>query len=189
MLTGGSFKATDVLAMSTLVYRRGFIAAGAAAKYARQQIGAWSADAWAGDVGLAIAVFDILAFGVSVQNLGGDFGGGGGADARLPRRTRAGFTMNYVDPAGTYRLLTTIEAQWPSRGPALLVTGVEGGVVRSGVGLVGRVGYGTQSPTSAASRWTAGGGLELRRLHLDYAFQSFALLGGGTHRIGIRWAP
>ncbi|MGH7614374.1 MAG: hypothetical protein ACREMW_10100 [Gemmatimonadales bacterium] len=187
MLTGGTFRATDVLAMSAVVYRRGFIAAGAAAKYARQQIGAWSADAWGGDVGLAIAVFDILAFGVSVQNLGGRFGGG--TDARLPRRTRAGFTMNYVDPAGTYRLLTTIEGQWPAGAPALLVTGVEGGVVTSGVGLVGRVGYGTQSPTSAASRWTAGGGLELRRLHLDYAYQSFALLGGGTHRVGIRWAP
>ena len=187
MLTGGNFRAIDLLAMSTVVYRRGFLAAGAAAKYARQQIGGWSADAWAGDVGLAIAVFDILAFGVSVQNLGGDLGGG--TDARLPRRTRAGFTMNYVDPVGTYRLLTTIEGQWPARGPALLVTGLEGGVVTSGVGLVGRLGYGTQSPTRAASRWTVGGSVELRRLHLDYAYQGFALLGGGTHRVGIRWAP
>jgi len=187
MLTDSSFRATDVLAMSAVVYRRGFIAAGAAAKYARQQIGAWSADAWAGDVGLAIAVFDILAFGVSVQNLGGDFGRG--TDARLPQRTRAGFTMNYVDPEGTYRLLTTFEGQWPAGDPARLVTGVEGGVVRSGGGLVGRLGYVTRSRTSAASRWTAGGGVELRRLHLDYAYQSFALLGGGTHRVGIRWAP
>jgi hypothetical protein len=187
MLTGGDFTATDVLAMSTVVYRRGFLAVGAAAKYARQQIGAWSADAWAGDVGLAIAFFDIMAFGVSVQNLGGDFRDG--TDARLPQRTRAGFTMNYVDPEGTYRLLTTIEGQWPAGAPALLVTGVEGGVVTGGIGLVGRLGYGTQSPTSAASRWTAGGGVELRRLHLDYAYQSFALLGGGTHRVGIRWAP
>lgn len=189
MLTGGSFRATELLAMSTVVYRRGFIAAGGAAKYARQQIGTWSADAWAGDVGVAIAVFDILAFGVSVQNLGGDFGGGGDTDARLPRRTRAGFTMNYVDPAGTYRLLTTIEGQWPAGVPAVLVTGVEGGVVTGGVGLVGRLGYGTRSPTGAASRWTVGGGVELRRLHLDYAYQSFALLGGGTHRFGIRWTP
>ena len=183
--TGGTFSSTDVLAMSTLVYRRGLIAAGVAAKYARQQIGGWSADAWAGDAGLAVAVFDIVALGLSVQNIGGDFGSG----ARLPHRTRAGFTMNYVDPEGTYRLLTTLEGQWLAGHPAELVAGLEGGVVTGGVGLVGRLGYVTRSPTSAASRWTVGGGVELHRLHLDYAYQILALLGGGTHRLGIRWAP
>ncbi|MGH7537277.1 MAG: hypothetical protein ACREMF_01465 [Gemmatimonadales bacterium] len=185
--TGGSFTSTEVMGLSALVYRRGLIAAGVAVKYARQQIGGWSADAWAGDAGLAIAVFDILALGVSVQNFGGDFGGLDGA--RLLRRTRAGFTMNYVDPEGTYRLLTTLEGQWPTGDPARLATGVEGGVVRGGMGLVGRLGYVTRSPTSAASRWTVGGGVELRRLHLDYAYQGLTVLGGGTHRFGIRWAP
>jgi hypothetical protein len=34
-----------------------------------------------------------------------------------------------------------------------------------------------------------GGGIELRHLHLDYAYQNLALLGGGTHRLGVRWAP
>ena len=186
--TDETFTASDILATSGLVYRRGFMAAGVALKYARQQIGSWSADTWGGDVGMALAVFDILAFGVSVQNLGGDFGPAGDG-ARLPRRTRAGFTMNYVDPQGTYRLLTTIEGQWPTDGPAQLASGIETGVVAGGVGLVGRLGYVTRSPTSAASRWTVGGGVELRRLHLDYAYQSIALLGGGTHRVGIRWAP
>lgn len=183
--TGGTFTATDMLGMTTIAYRRGLLAAGVAAKYARQQIGTWSADAWAGDAGLAIAIFDILAFGVSVQNLGGDFGNG----AHLPHRTRAGFTMNYVDPLGTMRLRTTIEGLWESGAPAQLLTGVEGGIVAGGVGVVGRVGYGTGSPTADASRWSFGGGLELRHLHLDYAYQHFALLGGGTHRVGIRWAP
>jgi hypothetical protein len=186
--TGGSFSATDLLATSAVVYRRGLLALGGALKYGRMQIGGWSADAWGGDVGLAVAVFDIMALGVSVQNLGGDFGSAA-QGARLPRRTRAGLTMNYVDPEGTYRLLTTVEGQWPAGGPALLVTGVEGGMVARGVGLVGRLGYVTRSPTSAASRWTVGGGVELRRLHVDYAYQSFALIGGGTHRLGVRWAP
>lgn len=186
--TGASFTSTDLLATSGLVYRRGFLALGGAVKYGRMQIGDWSADAWAGDVGLAVAVFDIMALGVSVQNLGGDFGPAA-QGARLPRRTRAGLTMNYVDPEGTYRLLTTVEGQWPARSPAQLATGVEGGVVTRGVGLVGRVGFVTRSPVSAASRWTVGGGVELRRLHLDYAYQGFALVGGGAHRIGVRWAP
>jgi hypothetical protein len=186
--TGASFSATDLIATTGAAYRRGLLAVGATVKYARMQIGAWSADTWAGDAGLAVAVFDIVALGVSVQNLGGDFGPGSG-DARLPRRTRAGFTMNYVDPQGTYRLLTTIEGQWPATGPAQLVTGVESGIVARGVGLVGRVGFATGSPTSAASRWSFGGGVELRHLHFDYAYQRFGLLGDGTHRVGIRWAP
>lgn len=187
MATGGTFSAADLLASTALVYRRGLLAAGGTVKYARQQIGAWSADAWAGDLGIAIAVFDIMALGASVQNLGGDFGTPD--DARLERRTRVGFTTNYVDPQGNYRLLTTIEGVWPAGNPAALVLGAEGGLVTRGVGVVARAGYVTRSPTSAASRWSVGGGVELRRLHVDYAFQSIALLGSGMHRVGVRWTP
>jgi len=184
--TGGSFTAADLLATTTLVYRRGLLAAGVSGKYAREQIGGWSADAWAGDVGLAIAVFDIAALGVSVQNLGGDFGTPDGA--RLPRRTRVGLTTNYVDPEGTYRLLTTAEGVWPRDERVQLALGAEGGIVTRGLGIVGRLGFVTRSPTSDASRWTFGGGVELRRLHVDYAYQNFDVLGGGTHRLGLRWA-
>jgi len=187
MTTGSTFTAGDLLATTAFVYRRGLIGAGVSAKYAREQIGSWSADAWAADVGFAIAVFDILALGASVQNLGGDFGTAAGG--RLPRRTRVGFTTNYVDPQGTYRLLTTVEGVWPLGEPVELILGAEGGMVARGAGVVGRLGFVTRSPTNAASRWTFGGGVELRRLHLDYAYQAFALLGGGTHRLGLRWAP
>ncbi|HYS19498.1 MAG TPA: hypothetical protein VEO73_00280 [Gemmatimonadales bacterium] len=183
--TGGTFSAADLLAVSSVVYRHGLIALGVSGKYARQQIGGYAADAWAGDAGLAIAVFDIFAVGASVQNIGGDFGNG----ARLPRRTRVGVTLNYVDPEGTMRLLSTLEGQWTPGRPAVLVQGVEGGVVTGGVGLVGRLGYATRSPTSDASRFTVGGGIELGRLHFDYAYQGFDVLGGGTHRVGLRWTP
>ncbi len=183
--TGGTFSAADLLAVSSVVYRRGLIALGVSGKYARQQIGGYAANAWAGDAGLAIAVFDIFAVGASVQNIGGDFGNG----ARLPRRTRVGVTLNYVDPEGTMRLLSTLEGQWTPGRPAVLVQGVEGGVVTGGVGLVGRLGYATRSPTSDASRFTVGGGIELGRLHFDYAYQGFDVLGGGTHRVGLRWTP
>jgi hypothetical protein len=183
--TGGTFTAADLLAVSSFVYRRGLIALGVSGKYARQQIGGYAADAWAGDAGLAIAVFDIFAVGASVQNIGGDFGNG----ARLPRRTRVGVTLNYVDPEGTMRLLSTLEGQWTPGRPAVLIQGVEGGVVTGGVGLVGRLGYATRSPTSDASRFTVGGGIELGPLHFDYAYQGFDVLGGGTHRVGVRWTP
>jgi hypothetical protein len=185
MATGASFHPYEALATSSLVYRRGLIALGVSAKYNRQQIGSEISDAWAGDVGLGVAVFDIMALGVSVQNLGGDLGAG----ALLPRRTRAGLTLNYTDPQGTYRLLTTIEGQWTRNRSAVLVQGIEGGIVTGGVGLVARVGYATRATITDASRFTFGGGIVLGRLGLDYAFQAYDALGGGTHRVGVRWTP
>ncbi len=183
MPTGASFHPYEALATTSLVYRRGLAAFGVTAKYNRQQIGSEVSDAWAGDVGVAVAVFDIMAFGVSVQNLGGDLGNG----ALLPRRTRAGLTLNYTDPQGTFRLLTTLEGQWTRGQSAVLVQGVEGGVVTGGVGLVVRLGYATRPAVTDASRVTFGGGIVLSRLAMDYAFQAYDALGGGTHRVGLRW--
>src|SRR3989475_1187734 len=104
----GAGSATDLLGVSSLVFRTGVIALGGSGKYLRQEVGGSSAGAWAGDARVAIALFDIMALGASVQNIGGDPSGG----ARLPRRTRAGVTMNYGDPQGTVRLLTTLEGRW-----------------------------------------------------------------------------
>ncbi len=185
MATGASFHPYEALAATSLVYRRGFAALGVTAKYDRQQIGATVSDAWAGDVGLSIAVFDIMAFGLSVQNLGGDLGNG----ALLPRRTRAGLTLNYTDPQGTFRLLTTLKGQWTRDRSAVLIQGLEGGVVTSGVGLVARLGYATRPAVTDASRVTFGGGVVLGRVATDYAFQAHDVLGGGTHRVGLRWTP
>jgi hypothetical protein len=185
MPTGASFHPYEALATTSLVYRHSLAAIGVNVKYNRQQMGAEVSDAWAGDVGIAVAVFDIMAFGLSVQNLGGDLGNG----ALLPRRTRAGLTLNYTDPEGTFRLLTTLEGQWTRDHSAVLVQGIEGGIVTSGVGLVGRIGYATRAAVSDASRFTFGGGIVLGRLAMDYAFQSYDVLGGGTHRVGLRWTP
>ena len=185
MATGAAFHPYEALAVSSVVYRRGLIAFGVSAKYDRQQIGDMVSDAWAGDAGMAIAIFDIAAFGVSVQNIGGDLGAG----ARLPRRTRAGITLNYTDPQGAYRLLTTLEAQWTEDRAAVLIQGVEGGLVTGGVGLVGRLGYATRAAVTDASRFTFGAGVLLGRLQMDYAFQGYQALGGGTHRVGVRWTP
>src|SRR2546426_633808 len=118
--------------------------------------------AWAGDVGLAIAGFDLMALGVSVQNIGGDFGPTAGG-LHLPRRTRAGFTLNYVDPQGTLRLLTTVEGQWPAGGgSAFVVLGLGGGGVTRGMGVLGRLGYVGHSGVTSASPFTAGGSVGRR---------------------------
>ena len=184
MPTGASFHPYEALAVTSLVYRGGFAALGATVKYDRQDFGAETSDAWGGDIGMAIAIFDIMAFGVSVQNLGGDLGNG----ALLPRRTRAGLTLNYTDPQGTYRLLTTLEGQWTRNQSAVLIQGLEAGIVTSGVGLVGRVGFATRPAITDASPWTFGGAVVLGRLAMDYAFRSYDLMGG-THRLGLRWTP
>jgi hypothetical protein len=186
--TGATFSAVELLGVSSLVLRTSLVAVGVSGKYFRQTIGGYAAHAWAGDAGLAIALFDIMAVGVSVQNVGGNLGAGSGG-GRLPRRARAGFTMNYVDPQGTYRLLTTLEGQWPSDATAFLVLGLEGGVVTHGLGLVGRVGYAGHSVVTDASPFTFGAGVELGRLHVDYAYRGYDLLGGGLHRFGVRWIP
>jgi len=191
---GALVRATDLLGLSSLVFRTSLFALGTSVKYVRETLAGTTVDAWAGDVGVAIAVFDLMAFGVGVQNIGGDLGGG----ARLTRRTRAGLTMNYVDPQGAYRLLTTLEGQWPSggaggaggAGAALLVAGVEGGVVTRGVGIVGRLGYTGHSLATDPAPFSWGAGVELGRLHLDYAYRASGRGGGNsTHRFGMRWSP
>ena len=186
---GPSYTSADLLGVSTLVFRTGIVALGGTAKYARETIGGARVDAWAGDAGLAIAIFDLMALGVSVQNIGGDFGPAAGG-VHLPRRTRAGFTLNYVDPQGTLRLLTTLEGQWPAAGggSAFVVLGLESGVVTRGMGVLGRVGYVGHSGVTSASPFTAGASLELGRLHLDYAFRADDALGA-RHRMGLRWMP
>ena len=35
---------------------------------------------------------------------------------------------------------------------------------------------------------TLGGGVTLGRFTVDYAYEGFELLGGATHRVGIRYA-
>src|SRR2546428_13643684 len=124
-----------------------------------------------------------MGLGAGGRDIGGSRGGGG----RLPRRARAGFTMNCVDPQGAFRLLTAVEGQWPEGYAAVLVAGLEAGVVARGVGIVARVGATGHSAPSDASPVTVGGGVELGRLHLDYAYQGYDALDGGRHPFGVRW--
>ncbi len=177
---GVSTAPSDVLGVSGLVARFGLLAVGSSLKYVEQTTDGVTTTAGAADVGAAIALFDIFAFGASVQNLGGSF---------LERCTRVGFTMNYVDPQGTARLLTTLEGQWLAGVKPVLVGGVEGGVVARGIGLVARVGVRGEATPTPAQPFTLGAGLELGGLHLDYAYQGYAAPNVPRHRVGMRWTP
>ena len=179
----GPLRDDDAVFASSVVYRRGLLAFGVTGKYAHGP-GTPPAGLWAGDAGFTLAVFDLFALGASVQNLGGDTAGG-----VLPRRVRAAFTMNYVDPEGVFRLLTTLEAQWPAGARAQVRTGVEAGVVVGGVGLVGRAGYSTGALAPGVSKVSVGGGIELGRFHLDYAYRPIDRAGDAESRFGLRWTP
>jgi hypothetical protein len=182
--TGATVDAREILGAGSLIYRFGLIALGGTGKVVQQRVAGLEAHGVSADLGLAIAVFDIMALGFSVQNVSGNWDRT--STMVLPRLTRAGFTMNYVDPQETWRLMSTLEMQWPEGRGARFVFGVEGGVVVHGLGILGRSAYGSREPDADASRFTYGLSLTLSRLTVDYAYEPTDLLGGGSQRIGLR---
>ncbi len=183
---GPSSQATryEVLGVGSAVYRFGLMALGASAKLARRStLTAGEQRGASADVGVAIAVFDIMALAFSVQNVRGNWDDTGGLP--MPRLSRFGFTMNYVDPQETFRLLSTLEVQWPEGSGSRLVLGAEGGIVVTGVGVIGRVAYGSR-PTGVGAAMTYGGSLALSRGTIDYAYVSPLIPGDSRHRIGMR---
>jgi hypothetical protein len=172
------------LGMGTLVYRFGIIGLGGTLKYVRTNADTAEQRAISSDAGIAIAIFDILAFGFSIQNLGGNWKGS--SSLEMPRLSRFGFTMNYVDPQESFRLLSTLEVQWPQGHSSRFVLGLEGGVVVEGVGIIGRGAYGSRPEGTEASRFTVGGSVAITRLSLDYAYQPADARGERVHRLGMR---
>ncbi len=183
----GSPLKDNLLWAGSAVYRVGLVALGATEKYVSvEDSSGHISRALANDAGLTIAVFDIMALAVSVQ----DFNQRrlGGTPILLPTRTRLGFTFNFVDPQTTARLLGTVETVWTEGQDRRTVFGLETGVVLHGVGLVARVGTGAQPAGTGQRKVAFGGGIVLGRLGIDYAYQ--ARSGGGTiHRVGVRWSP
>lgn len=184
MPTGAQVNAREFLGVGSLIYRFGLIAFGGSVKLARQRVAGLDARGVSGDVGMAIAVFDILALGLAVQHVGGNWDDEGGL--AFPRLTRTGFTMNYVDPQEAYRLLSTIELQWPEGRAARLVLGVEGGAVVHGLGLLGRTAYRSRDAGQDTAHFTFGLSVTAGSLTVDYAYEPNDLLGDGTQRIGLR---
>jgi hypothetical protein len=135
-------------------------------------------------MGVALAVFDIMAIGVSVQDVGGNWSRQ--ATLPLPRLTRLGFTMNYSDPQETFRLMSTVEEQWPEGGPSRWILGGEAGVVVYGVGLLARAAYQTRTAGTVEPAVTLGGTVALTRLQVDYSYGAHDLVGTRAHRLGLR---
>lgn len=190
--TGDRITAYQALAVGAVAYRRGMISLGASVKGLREHIGyggptGWSATGAAGDIGAAIAVFDIMALGVTVQNLAGIVRTTDSDRLPMPRTTRIGFTINFIDPQGTARLMTTTDFVAPPGGDRYFAMGFEGGAVVSNIGATGRLGFALGRHASDRGGIVYGGSLQLRSLRLDWAYQSYDAMGGASHRFGARW--
>ena len=179
---GGNYEA---LGVGSLIYRFGLIAMGGSAKVLRQETATGRTQGVSGDLGLAIAVFDIMALGFSVQNVHGNWNPN--SPLAMPRVTRLGFTMNYVDPQESFRLLSTIESQWTDGLGGRLVLGLEGGLVLGhAIGVLGRVAYGGRYDGAMTSHFTWGVTAELGWVDVDYALEPTDALGERGQRLGVR---
>jgi len=178
---------TEGLGVGTAVYRFGMIALGASVKGVRQRAGDVSESGVSGDLGAVIAIFDIMAFGFAVQNIGGNWDSN--SPVFMPRLTRFGFTMNYVDPQGTFRLLSMLEWQWPDGLASRFVLGGEAGVVLGQFGVVGRLAYGSRPDLlSTLPQVTYGVTLEMRWVDFDFATETNDRQDFITRRFGLRFA-
>lgn len=174
----------EVLGVGSLVYRYGMIAVGVTGKYARRSVDSTHVRGFSADAGMAVAFFDIMALAFSVQNIAGNWRES--STLAMPRLIRFGFTMNYVDPQESFRLLSTFELQWPEDGSARAVIGGEAGIVVSGVGVLGRAGYAGGSPWLPDAGFTVGGSVQLGLANLDYAYRDKDILAESSHYFGIR---
>ena len=176
----------EVLGTASLVYRFGILALGVTGKYTRRTVG----DVWtggvSGDAGLAFAFFDIMAIAFAVQNIGGNWRDT--SSLVMPRLTRLGFTMNYVDPQESFRLLSTFEMMWRAGESARAVIGMEAGAVLKGaLGVIGRAGWSGRPDVLSNSELTFGGTVQVGTLMLDYAYRDEDLLGEPGHYWGARF--
>jgi hypothetical protein len=181
---GDAASVRDVLGAGSVVYRFGLIALGATVKYERRTMDHTRTTGLSGDAGLAIAFFDIMALAFSVENVGGNWRDT--SSLAMPRRSRLGFTMNYVDPQESFRLTSIFEVQWPEGRSARAIIGGEAGVVLGGVGVIGRLAYGGGGRITTDAALTVGGSVRLGVANLDYAYRDRELLGQPAHYIGLR---
>lgn len=170
--------------VGALVYRWGLLALGGSLRYLRRSLASGAEDGVSGDLGVAVAFFDIMAIGFAVRNLGHNWRSAG--ELSLPGARRLGFTMNYVDPQEAFRLTSVLEIQWTEVLAHRLLLGGEAGLVLGGVGIVGRGAYHSRSVADGEPAFSFGASLALGPASLDYAYAERDRLGAGAHCFGLR---
>ena len=181
----GSPDDSETLGVAGVVYRYGFIALGASGKYVRERVDDEVREGVSGDLGIAFAFFDIAALGFSAQNVVGNLRSDDAVE--LPRLYRLGFTLNFVDPQDLFRLLGTVEWQWPEDQGTRFVVGGEAGIVfPGGFGLTGRLAYGSTPDDLAFPAVTYGISVQLNAVKVDGALEPSGGREENVYRIGLR---
>ena len=161
---------------------------GAAVKYARQEVASYSGGAMAGDVGAAYTSrngWDRERRGAAPRLEPHPRGRERAAPAHLARGrrgTRAARQSLAVRPMAEVRQVSGAELT------GVLGTEVTWHTGTSGTLLSARAGYAFRGSTDARAPFTAGAGVTLGRLQVDYAYEGFDLVGGATNRVGVRFA-
>lgn len=189
--TGGTVSAED-LALSVgygaAFGERHAFRVGMALKYARQHVANYSGGAAAADVGAAYSFRSGWELAGALQQLGSSLTLAS-VTAPLPWTWRID-AASPVLQTGHYTLRGMAEARQWNGGLATGVLAAEGTWRGgpAGVVLAARAGYALKGSGDDRSPLTLGGGVTLGRFSVDYAYEGFDLLGGATHRVGIRYA-
>jgi hypothetical protein len=156
---------------------------GVAGKYVEERLAGARDGALAADLGAARELGPVTV-GLAVQNLGGDLRLGG-TRLELPRRATlgaafAGYPLGtYVDLAATAAVSVLRNGDVaPAGGVELTYVPLEGWAFSARVGA-------RRAELTAQQPITAGAGVALDRVSLDYAYEHFHRTGG-AHRVGVR---
>jgi hypothetical protein len=184
-LDPSSPNADNVLSVGTAVYRYGIIATGVSAKYisVEDTLGHVSRSA-AGDVGILIALFDLVAVAASFQNVAHDDLSGGGVST--PHSSHLGLVFNFTDPQLTWVARVVWERVWPEDADARNKVAAEVGVQLGGAFLTLRGGTGLRTPETEQSESAVGASVGFKKFSVDYAYQAKTALGADVQRLGVR---
>ena len=158
---------------------------GGAVSYVRQQIANESGGTASIDVGVATDLSRGIVVGAAVQHIGPDLKLATTPSA-LPRLVRAGISVPFH--VGPFGALVAGEAVARQSGDILPRGGAElWWRTANGVTLTARAGARGGSADDVLSRFTYGGGIAASHVALEYAHQGMTALGGGAHRVGVRF--
>jgi hypothetical protein len=177
--------ADNLLGVGTAVFRYGIIATGVSAKYisVEDTLGHVSRSA-AGDVGVLIALFDLVAVAASFQNVAHDDLSGGGVST--PHSSHLGVVFNFTDPQLTWVARVIWERVWPEDEDGRNKVAAEVGVQLGGAFLTLRGGTGVGADETDQSESAVGGSVGFKKFSVDYAYQAKTALGADVQRLGVR---
>ena len=184
--TGKTVSASESAARLSIAapLQNGRLRLGASVGFVSSAVADASQNAPIADVG---AQYDVgsLSLAVSARNIGGTLSGAS-KDA-LPTELRAGVRAPFRIGE---RFGTNIFAEGIARvreSSFDVAAGVEAGLMpkNSDIEAVARIGIDTEAHQLGALRF--GAGVALRGVSLDYAYQSFSMIGA-VHRLGLRWS-